>query len=165
MSSIRRLLPFAALVLAAGCAPPPPPPPPAFDAGAEGDKLLKRDVEWAALATTGKDADTVASYWSTDAVLYPDGQPLLKGRVAIRAFVAESYKTPGFKIHWVSEKPTFSPDGKLAYMPATEETTVPGPKGALMTIHGRGISIWRKDPDGVWRCVVDIANNAPAGKL
>jgi ketosteroid isomerase-like protein len=25
----------------------------------------------------------------------------------------------------------------------------------------RGVSIWRRDPDGEWRCVVDIANEPP----
>jgi ketosteroid isomerase-like protein len=39
--------------------------------------------------------------------------------------------------------------------------TVPGPKGALITLHYRGISIWRQDADGQWRCVVDISNEEP----
>jgi hypothetical protein len=30
-----------------------------------------------------------------------------------------------------------------------------------MTIHLRGISVWRLDPDKQWRCVVDISNEAP----
>jgi ketosteroid isomerase-like protein len=87
---------------------------------------------------------------------------VLEGKQAIRAYVEASLKTPGFKIHWVSEKPVFSPDGKLAYMRGTDELTVPGPNGAPITLHLRGISVWRMDPDGQWRCVVDISNEEPA---
>jgi hypothetical protein len=43
-----------------------------------------------------------------------------------------------------------------------DEMTVPDAKGGLVPVHTRGISIWRRDPDGEWRCVIDIANEAPA---
>jgi ketosteroid isomerase-like protein len=85
----------------------------------------------------------------------------LEGKAAIRAYVAASFNTPGFKIHWTSEKPVFSPDGKFAYMRGTDEVTLPGPNGGTMTLHSRGISIWRFESDGEWRCVVDISNEAP----
>src|SRR5438046_8548646 len=132
-----------------------------FDSAAEGQKLLRRDAEWADLATAGKDIEKIVSYWSDDAVLIFPGQPVLEGEAAIRAYVTESLKTPGFKIHWVSEKPTFSPDGKLAYMRGNDELTVPGQNGAPVTLHLRGISIWRLDADGQWRCVIDISNEEP----
>jgi ketosteroid isomerase-like protein len=133
-----------------------------FDPAAEQTKLLRRDAEWADLASAGKDVEKIVSYWSDDAVLIFPGQPVLEGKAAIRAYVTESLKTPGFKIHWVSEKPTFSPDGKLAYMRGKDELTVPGQNGAPVTLHLRGISIWRLDADGQWRCVVDISNEEPS---
>jgi ketosteroid isomerase-like protein len=145
------------LLLAGGCARPP-----SFDLAAERQKLLSRDAEWADAAAAGKDVEKVLSYWSDDAQVIEPGQPVYEGKAAIRAYVIASFKIPGFKIHWVSEKPVFSPDGNMAYMPGVDEMTVPGPNGALMTVHTRGISIWRRDPDGEWRCVVDIANEPPA---
>ena len=132
-----------------------------FDPATEQAKLLRRDAEWADFASAGKDVEKIVSYWSDDAVLIFPGQPVLEGKTAIRAYVTESLKTPGFKIHWVSEKPVFSPDGKLAYMRGKDELTVPGPNGAPVTVHLRGISIWRLDADGQWRCVVDISNEQP----
>src|SRR5882724_8705263 len=101
-----------------------------FDSAAEQATLLRRDTEWADLASAGKDVEKIVSYWSDDAVLIFPGQPVLEGKAAIRAYVTESLNTPGFKIHWVSEKPTFSPDGKLAYMRGKDELTVPGQNGA-----------------------------------
>ena|SRR5438270_10802671 len=135
-----------------------------FDAAAEGDKLLRRDAEWADLAAAGKDVDRVVSYWSDDAVLIFPGQPVLEGKAAIRAYVAASFQIPGFRIHWVSQKPSFSPDGKFAYMRGTDDVTVPAPNGGTMTLHSRGVSIWRLDSDGQWRCVVDISNEEPPPK-
>jgi len=132
-----------------------------FDPVAEQAELLRRDAEWADLASAGKDVEKIVSYWSDDAVLIFPGQPVLDGKAAIRAYVTESLKTPGFKIHWVSEKPVFSPDGKLAYMRGKNELTVPGQNGAPVTLHLRGISIWRLDADGQWRCVIDISNEEP----
>jgi ketosteroid isomerase-like protein len=132
-----------------------------FDSKTEGEKLLRRDAEWADLATAGKDVEKVVSYWTEDAVLIFPGQPVFEGKAAIRAYVTASFNTPGFKIHWVSQKPVFSPDGKFAYMRGTDELMLPGPNGGTITLHLRGISVWRLDPDKQWRCVVDISNAAP----
>ncbi|HYJ04144.1 MAG TPA: nuclear transport factor 2 family protein [Chthoniobacterales bacterium] len=134
----------------------------AFDATAEEAKLLRRDAEWADLARAGKDVDKIVSYWTEDAVLIFPGQPVVAGKAAIRAYVASCVSSPVFKIHWKSSKATFSPDGKMAYMPAATEMTVPGPNGAPLQVKLRAITIWRVDADGEWRCVVDIANEEPA---
>lgn len=152
-----RFVVVAALLLGA-CAPKTGP---AFDPTAESAKLLQRDAEWADLATAGKDVEKIISYWTDDAVVMEPGQPPVEGKQAIRAFVTASLNTPGFKIHWVSQNPTFSPDGKMAYMRGTDEMTVSGPKGAPMTLHLQGYSIWRMDADGQWRCVVDLGTEAP----
>ena len=148
----------SAFVLAA-CSKPAAP---SFDANAESAKLMQRDAEWSNLASAGKDIDKIVSYWTDDAVVMEPGQPAVEGKRAIRAYVMQSLSAPGFKIHWVSQQPVFSPDGRMAYMRGTDEMTVPGPKGAPMTLHLQGYSIWRKDADEEWRCAVDIANEAPA---
>src|SRR6266566_6998047 len=155
MLTSRRLLVVASLFLIVSCSHH------GFDPVKEQVKLLQRDAEWADLASAGKDIDKIVSYWSDDAVLIFPGQPVFEGKAAIRAYVAESLNTPGFKIHWASEKPVFSPDGKLAYMRGKDELTVPGPNGAPVTLHLRGISIWHLDADEQWRCVVDISNEEP----
>ena len=132
-----------------------------FDPAVEGKKLLQRDAEWSQAASEGKDIERILSYWSDDAQVIEPGQPVCQGKAAIRKFVSDSLKTPGFHIHWVSKEPVFSADGEMAYMSGAEEMTMPDSKGALITVHTRGISIWRRDAEGEWRCVVDIANEAP----
>jgi hypothetical protein len=63
----------------------------------EGQKLLQRDREWAQVASEGKDVDKVVSYWTDDAKLFNSGQPVLEGKAALRAYVAESFKLPASK--------------------------------------------------------------------
>ena len=147
---------ITALLVGGSCATPA-----RFDPAAESANLLKRDAEWADFATAGKDVEKILSYWSDDAVVIPPGQPIASGKAAIRAFVTGSMQIPGFKIHWVSDKVTFSPDGKLAYMTGTNTTNLTGPNGAPLTLLGRALTVWRVDPDGEWRCVVDIWNDPP----
>jgi ketosteroid isomerase-like protein len=150
-----KMIPLMLLALcAAGCAP-------SVDVAGESSKLAQRDADWSSVSLEGKDIDRIVSYWSDDAHVLQPGLPPIDGRNAIRAFVAASLKIPGFKIHWVSEKPVLSPDGKMAYMIGAVETTAPGANGALESTHGRGVTVWRLDADGVWRCVVDITNDAP----
>jgi len=156
LSMLRRSIPLAYLFILVSCSRH------ASDPLTEQARLLQRDNEWSDLASAGKDVDRIVSYWSDDAVLIFPGQPVLEGKPAIRAYVEASLKTPGFKIHWVSEKPVFSPDGKFSYMRGTDELTVPGPNGTSTTLHLRGISVWRCDADGQWRCVVDISNEEPS---
>jgi len=147
---------LAALIITSACTRA------TFDPAAEGPKLLQRDAEWADAASAGKDIDKIVSYWSDDAIVMVPGQPLYEGKAAIRHFVEQSLHTPGFKIHWVSEKPIFSPDGMMAFMRGATEMNLPGPNGGAMTVHMRGITIWRRSKGGEWLCVADIGNEPPA---
>jgi ketosteroid isomerase-like protein len=47
-------------------------------------------------------------------------------------------------------------------MRGMDEMTIPAPNGTLMTVHMRGISIWRRGADEQWRCAADIGNAPPA---
>jgi ketosteroid isomerase-like protein len=144
------------ILLASACARP------TFDFKTEEAKLLARDAEWSTAAAEGKDVDKVVSYWTDDAFVLPPGRPAVEGKAALRAFVTESFKIPGFQIRWKSEKVAFSPDGRLAYMRSTNEMTVPGPDGKPTTMKGRGMTVWRVDGDGQWRCAADVWNAPPA---
>lgn len=139
---------------AAGCAS-------SLDAAAEQSKLAQRDADWSSASFDGKDIEKIVSYWSDDAHVLQPGLPPIEGKTAIRGFVTASLKIPGFKIHWVSDKPVLSPDGKMAYVLSNVETTAPNAKGTLESTHGRSVTVWRRDGDGIWRCVVDISNDAP----
>jgi ketosteroid isomerase-like protein len=154
--SMRRILLYSVVLCAIGACSSSH-----FDASSARAALLRRDADWSEVSSAGKDVDKIASYWSDDALVIFPGQPAIEGKAALRAFVSTSLATPGFSIHWRSEKPEFSPDGKLAYMHGTTEMTIPGADGKPATVHLRGLTVWRMEPDGEWRCVADVANEAP----
>jgi ketosteroid isomerase-like protein len=129
------------------------------DSDLERTKLLQRDAEWAAAASEGRDLELVLSYWTDDAVVLAPGLPAVIGKAALRKYVQDSMRIPGFRISWTSTDVALSPDGKLAYIFSRNAVTMNGPDGAPATTEGRAITIWRRESDGEWRCAVDIWNS------
>jgi ketosteroid isomerase-like protein len=132
-----------------------------MDLDAEKARLLQRDAEWAHVACEGRDIDRILSYWTDDAVVLPPGLPTIVGKTALRRYVESNLQMPGFQITWSSADVVLSPDGNLAYMFSKNAVTVDGQDGAPVTMNGRAVTIWRREPDGEWRCAVDIWNAEP----
>jgi ketosteroid isomerase-like protein len=122
------------------------------------ESLLRVDREWAAAAAEGKDLERIVGYWSDDATVFPAGAPVIQGKAAIRDYVRQSLAIPGFHITWHSDKATISADGTMGYASGVNAITVPGPNGKPITLAGRGVTVWRRDAAGEWKCVVDIWN-------
>lgn len=125
------------------------------------DDLLKTDKEWAQAAAT-RDVERIVSYWTGDAVIYSPGEAPVSGKEAIRGYVAQSLKNPGFAISWTPMQAEVSRSGDLGYTMGTNAFTIPTAEGGSTTVAGRYVTVWRKEADGKWRCVVDFWNQAPA---
>ena len=41
------------------------------------------------------------------------------------------------------------------------QLTMPDAEGNLQTETGRYVTVWRREPDGTWRCAIDIWNAGP----
>jgi ketosteroid isomerase-like protein len=134
------------------------------DLKAEEVAILKIDSTWSALATNSKDVEKIVSYWSDDAVVIPPGEPPVRGKDALRKMVGDMSNIPGFSLSWKSSDVHFSPDGKMAYMYGENLFTMNDSTGNKISLPGRGYTIWRKETDGSWKCVVDIWNNPPPAK-
>ncbi len=132
-----------------------------IDVEAERASLRQADQDWAATAAAGADVERIIAYWTDDAKVYPPGMPVVEGKAAIREFVAGSMQIPGFEVSWQPEEVIVSPDGQLGYTTGTNRFTAPDPQGNLVTTLGRYITVWRKESDGSWKCVIDIWNTGP----
>jgi ketosteroid isomerase-like protein len=126
------------------------------------DRTLLRNTDevWAALARQGADVDRIVSFWS-DVKVYPPGAPILDGKLAIRDFVAGSLKTPGFSVSWEPTEVVVAQGENIGYTTGRNRFTFPDSSGKIVTSRGRYVTVWRKDADGAWRCVIDIWNNEP----
>jgi ketosteroid isomerase-like protein len=131
------------------------------DVQAERAALFRQDKAWAQ-AAAAKDVDKVVSYWADRAHVFPPGQPAVVGKDALRRYVSEAFAAPGFSISWETSDFVVSDSGDVAYGVASNVVTIQDAQGKLVTEHGRAITVWRKGPDGIWKCVVDMWNAAPA---
>jgi ketosteroid isomerase-like protein len=129
----------------------------------ERQRVLEQDAEWAALSSKGQDVDRIVAFWTDDARVFAPGLPAFSGKAALRSYVEGALAIPGFHITWSTSEANLSPDGQLAYLLSTNAVTMPGPGGQPVTTNGRAVTVWRREPDGNWRCAVDIWNDAPIG--
>jgi ketosteroid isomerase-like protein len=133
-----------------------------MDLEPERKRVLERDAEWAALSAEGREVERILSFWTDDAQVYPPGLPGIRGKAALRSYVEGALALPGFHITWTTPEASLSPDGRMAWLLSANAVTLPGPEGGPVTTRGRGVTVWRRDADGEWRCAVDIWNEAPA---
>lgn len=132
-----------------------------MDLERERKRLLERDAEWAALASSGKEVERILSFWTDDARVLAPGLPAFSGKPALRSYVEGALALPGFHISWTTSEANLSPDGQLAYLLSRNSVTMTGPDGKPVTTTGRAVTVWRREPDGNWRCAVDIWNDEP----
>jgi ketosteroid isomerase-like protein len=126
----------------------------------ERERLLQTSRDWAA-ATAGGDFERALAYWTDDAMVLPPDQPAVVGKEEIRAFVQHAASNPGFSISWEPELVEVSDSGDMGYMVERNRVTFTDASGSLQTHHGKAVTIWRKQPDGTWKCVVDTWNGNP----
>lgn len=123
-------------------------------------RILRLDADWSRAAAEGRDVDRVVSYWAEDAVVLPPGSPPVVGKSAIREFVAKSFQIPGFSISWRTTDVVVARSGELAYSTATNRVTFSGPEGKQVIVDGTAVAVWRREREGVWKCIVDIWNDS-----
>ncbi len=132
------------------------------DLAAEKAALLKRDSEWQAAVNEKKDVAKIVSFFASDGVMFGSGEPTDDTREALTKAVSGLLTDPAFQDHWSWSRVELSADGRLAYLVGSTDMTATDSSGHPVTTHARLLNVWRKDPDGVWRCVVDIWVDPPA---
>jgi uncharacterized protein (TIGR02246 family) len=130
---------------------------------AEEAAIRTTDAEWLSAATS-HDLERILPFWSDDATILSPGTPTVRGKNAIRQYVSGAFSTPGFSITWKTDKVEVSQSGDLAYSTGTDWISVTAPDGKPVTQENKSVAIWKKQPNGSWKCVVDVMSPAaPAG--
>ena len=131
-----------------------------IDTKAETEKLMQVSRDWAKAAET-TDIDKILSYWSDDAAVISGNMPVITGKPAIRQMVEGSLKMPGFKITWEPESGNVSESGDLGYLVENSQITMKDSTGKEMIQAFKTVTVWKKQPDGRWKCIVDSMNPLP----
>ena len=143
--------------LALACQQPPPASPPdtrAADERAVGEADAAWSKAWAA-----KDLEGFVSFFAEDAVELQPNVRMLTGKESIRKWASELMANPGFSGSWQASKAEASRGGDLAYTVGTYQGTLNDAKGKPVTDRGKYVTVWKKQPDGKWKVLVDTGNS------
>lgn len=102
-----------------------------------------------------------SAFFADDAVNTVPELPDSKGRVAIDIDLGNFLKA--IKILTIDQRTEeVEVDGSLAYERGTFLQTLQPAQGATQTQRSRYLAIWKRQPDGSWKCHRFFINNAPA---
>ena len=127
--------------------------------------VLAADSAWEEAASRGEDLDRIVSYLAEDAVMIPPSEPTVRGRAAIRDYMAQGYATPGFRVEWETLEARVGPSGELAYLTQRNRFTAENDEGETLRFQGRGLTVWERDESGEWRVVLYIWNEEETTRL
>ena len=159
---------FAVLALAAGgCEQAGNTPAAGGNAtAAEGESAVDavKQVEGEMLAAfQAKNAARLASFYASDAVLALPGRTV-EGAQAVSKALAEDLADPGFKLSFTNERTDAAASGDLAWTRGSYQASWTNPQTKQVESgEGTYVTVFRKQADGAWKAVADVATpKAPA---
>lgn len=138
---------------------PPPAPPDTHDADVKAISDL--EAKWNS-ELPSKDPEKLTNYYADDAVVLNTGEEPLRGKPAMledskKKMAADPSSTLSFK----ELKVDVAKSGDLAYTMGSYESTGTDPKThKTIKDHGYYVTNYRKQADGSWKVVADIAVSA-----
>jgi len=107
-----------------------------------------------------KDADKIVSHYADDAVLFGPGMAPTVGKDAIRNIVKEMVSDPAMSLKFQASKIDVAKSGDMATTQGTYTMIMTNPgTNQPFTDHGSFVAVYRKEPDGTWKAVSDIATS------
>lgn len=102
-----------------------------------------------------------ADWFAEDGVALGNGEAPSIGRVAIMKSAHWDPKV--YQLTWTPTDAVLGPSGDMGYTWGHFEGHSKDANGNPVITTGRYITIWRKQPDGSWKVVLDAGANEPAG--
>jgi len=107
-----------------------------------------------------KNLDGLADFYADDAVMMTPGGPSVKGKDAIRTGLKEMIADPALNLKFKADRVEVSKGGDLGYTQGTYTLTMTNPATHKpMDDHGSYVTTYRKQGDGAWKAVADIATS------
>jgi uncharacterized protein (TIGR02246 family) len=129
------------------------------EARADDEATIRRlDADWVKTAAA-KDVDAWVGFYANDASVLPPNEKVMTDKAVIRKAIAELLSLPGLSLSWEPTKVEVAKSGDLAYLYGSYSLTMNDDKGKPMQDFGKNVEIWKKQPDGSWRCILDTWNS------
>jgi ketosteroid isomerase-like protein len=120
-------------------------------------KLLSLEGEFSAAVSAGG-GRAFSSWFADDGVTLNNGQPAVRGRIAIAA--AANWDPAQYKLSWYAEGAQMGPSNDTGFTWGHYDATTIGKDGKSTTTSGRYITFWKK-VDGKWKVALDASANEP----
>jgi uncharacterized protein (TIGR02246 family) len=143
-----------------GCTPAPPPPPPdTHDADVQA--LKDNEAQWVQ-DYRAKDLDRLVAHYVADATLITPGMPPAVGTDAIRGVLKEMVGDASFTLTFQAARVEVSKAGDYGYTQGAYTITMTDTKSKKpMKDSGSYVTVYKKQADGSWKAVSDIASSGP----
>jgi ketosteroid isomerase-like protein len=137
------------------------PPNPLTDSTVKPGKMVLFDLESRfARDVKEKGGAAFADWFADDGVALGNGAAPLIGKVAI--VKSANWSPKDYQLTWTPTDATMGPSGDMGYTWGHFEGRSKDANGNPVLTSGRYMTIWRKEPDGSWKVVLDAgANDAP----
>jgi ketosteroid isomerase-like protein len=100
-------------------------------------------------------------WFADDGVSLSNGAAPVIGKVAIAK--SAHWSPREYQLTWTPTEATMGPSGDMGYTWGHYEGRSKDANGNPVVTSGRYMTIWRKQPDGSWKVVLDAGANEPAG--
>ena len=155
MKGIVALFSIAAIALSLSACNQAPPDTHDADVKAIGDAETQWNAEYKA-----KDADKIAAHYADDAVLMAPAMAPARGKPAIAGTLKQMIADPALSLTFQADRIDVSKSGDLAYTQGSYKMTMTDPAThKVVDDHGSYVTAYRKQPDGTWKAVSDIATS------
>ncbi len=109
---------------------------------------------------SAKDADKIIAHYADDAVLMAPGMQSSSGKDAIRNVIKGMVSDPALALKFQSSRVEVAKSGDVAYTQGSYTMTMTDPQSKqVINDHGSYVTTYRKQPDGSWKAVADIATS------
>jgi len=158
---MKRLLILSATLAAAGlltaCNTAPAPAANTHDADVKA--IQDNEAQWVK-DYASKDAAKLAGHYADDAVLITPGASTATGKDAITKMLTAMVADPALDITFQSSKVDVASSGDLGYSQGTYTIALTDPQTKkVIHDHGSYVTDYRKQADGSWKAVADIASS------
>ena len=109
--------------------------------------IRQADEAWAN-AVASKSVEATCAFYDPEAFTAGSAMPPASGLAGVRAMWTEFFARPGLALTWKADKVVITEPGTLAYSTGSWRNA---------GMNGPYFAVWRRQPDGLWKVLIDTA--------